>query len=105
MFPSHYLVIMLKRHLVGLYSGVLKELDEEDLERVKKYAEEVDAVYQIIDPGYQKDRGTILRHLCEVHKVRPNTTTVIDIITVIVVITKLPLPPAICTPSLTIQAS
>ena len=76
---------MLKRHLVGLYSGVLKELDDEDLERVKKYAEEVDAVYQIIDPGYQKDRGTILRHLCEVHKVRINTSIVINIVIIVVI--------------------
>lgn len=66
--PSHYLVILLKRHLVGLYSGCLDKLDIEDLERVKSYAEEVDAVYQIIDPGYQKERGTILRALCEVSK-------------------------------------
>jgi hypothetical protein len=61
-------MIMLKRHLVGLYSGVLAKLDNEDLERVKSYAEDVDAVYQIIDPGYQKDRGIVLRSLCEVHK-------------------------------------
>ena len=37
--------------------------------QVKKYCEEVDAVYQIIDPGYQKERGTILRALCEVSKI------------------------------------
>ena len=35
---------------------------------MKKYCEEVDAVYQIIDPGYQKERGTILRTLCETCK-------------------------------------
>merc|ERR1712059_50743 len=64
--PRHYLVILLKRHLVGLYSGVLSKLDTDDLERVRQYAEEVDAVYQIIDPGYQKERGTILRALCQV---------------------------------------
>ena len=32
--PKHYLMIMLKRHLVQLYSGVLAQLDDEDLERV-----------------------------------------------------------------------
>ena len=32
--PQHYLMIMLKRHLVQLYSGVLAQLDDEDLERV-----------------------------------------------------------------------
>ena len=32
------------------------------------YCEQVDAVYQIIDPGYQKERGTIIRALCEVSK-------------------------------------
>merc|ERR1712156_665548 len=56
--PQHYLMIMLKRHLVQLYSGVLAQLDNEDVERV----------YDIIDPGYQKERGTILGSLCEVHK-------------------------------------
>jgi len=66
--PNHYLNVLLKRHLVGLYSGVLAQLETEDLERVKRYCEEVDAVYQIIDPGYQKERGTILRALCEVSK-------------------------------------
>ena len=35
---------------------------------MKRYCEEVDSVYQIIDPGYQKERGTILRALCEVSK-------------------------------------
>ena len=35
---------------------------------MKKYCEDVDSVYQIIDPGYQKERGTILRALCEVSK-------------------------------------
>ena len=82
--PHHYLMIMLKRHLVHLYSGVLAQLDDEDLERVtlylslkthlnisslpqvKKYAEDVASVYDVIDPGYQKERGTILGSLCEV---------------------------------------
>ena len=36
---------------------------------MKKYCEEVDRVYQIIDPGYQKERGTMLRALCEVAKI------------------------------------
>lgn len=36
---------------------------------MKRYCEEVDGVYQIIDPGYQKERGTILRALCEVSKI------------------------------------
>jgi len=66
--PNHYLNILLKRHLIGLYSGVLGQLETEDLERVKRYCEVVDGVYQIIDPGYQKERGTILRALCEVSK-------------------------------------
>ena len=35
--PHHYLMIMLKRHLVHLYSGVLAQLDDEDLERVTLY--------------------------------------------------------------------
>ena len=34
--------------------------------QVKKYAEDVARVYDIIDPGYQKERGTILGSLCEV---------------------------------------
>lgn len=65
----HFLVILLKRHLVGLYSSVLKELEVEDLERVKEYATDIDTVYKIVDPGYQKDRGTVLRALCETEKV------------------------------------
>ena len=36
---------------------------------MKRYCEEVDSVYQIIDPGYQKERGTMLRALCEVAKI------------------------------------
>ena len=32
--PNHYLNILLKRHLVGLYSGVLTQLEADDLERV-----------------------------------------------------------------------
>ena len=36
---------------------------------MKRYCEEVDNVYQIIDPGYQKERGTMLRALCEVAKI------------------------------------
>ena len=32
--PNHYLMILLKRHMVGLYSTVLAELEAEDLERV-----------------------------------------------------------------------
>ena len=36
---------------------------------MKRYCEEVDGVYQIIDPGYQKERGTMLRALCEVAKI------------------------------------
>merc|ERR1719273_3024891 len=67
--PNHYLNILLKRHLIGLYSGVLAQLETEDLERVKRYCEVVDGVYQIIDPGYQKERGTMLRALCEVAKI------------------------------------
>jgi len=66
--PKHYLMIMLKRHLAHLYSSVLAQLDDEDLERVKKYAEDVASVYDVIDPGYQKERGTILGTLCEVQK-------------------------------------
>ena len=66
--PYHYLMVLLKRHMVGLYSTALPQLDTEDLERVRGYCEQVDSVYQIIDPGYQKERGTILRALCEVCK-------------------------------------
>ena len=32
--PNHYLMILLKRHMVGLYSTVLTELEAKDLERV-----------------------------------------------------------------------
>ena len=33
---------------------------------MNKYAEDVASVYDVIDPGYQKERGTILGTLCEV---------------------------------------
>ena len=33
--PNHYLMVLLKRHMVGLYSTVLAELEAEDLERVR----------------------------------------------------------------------
>ena len=33
--PNHYLMVLLKRHMVGLYSTVLTELETEDLERVR----------------------------------------------------------------------
>ena len=36
--------------------------------QVKKYAEDVASVYDVIDPGYQKERGTILGTLCEVFR-------------------------------------
>ena len=32
--PNLYLMILLKRHMVGLYSTVLTELEAKDLERV-----------------------------------------------------------------------
>jgi hypothetical protein len=47
---------------------VLEKLAAEDLERVKTYCEAVDSSYQVIDPGYHRDRGTVLRALCEVEK-------------------------------------
>ena len=46
-----------------IYCGICSHLIQ-----VKKYCEEVDGVYQIIDPGYQKERGAILRAPCEVSK-------------------------------------
>ena len=49
-------------------SSVLEKLAAEDLERVKTYCEAVEASYQVIDPGYHRDRGTVLRALCEVEK-------------------------------------
>jgi len=65
---NHYLMILLKRHLVGLYSSNFKNLSTSCLEQVQKYAESLVSFYEIIDPGYQKERGTILRTLCEVKK-------------------------------------
>jgi len=67
--PSHYLMLLLKRHLIGLYNVCLMSLDLEDLERVESYCKCVDDSYQIIDPGYQKDRGSVLRIMCEVKKI------------------------------------
>ena len=64
----HYLVILAKRHLVGLYQSVLDQLDIEDLEREKEYCKDIEEVYAIIDPGYHKDPGTVLRAHCETNK-------------------------------------
>jgi hypothetical protein len=47
---------------------VLEKLSGEDLERVKTYCETVNSCYEVIDPGYHRDRGTILRALCQVEK-------------------------------------
>ena len=32
--PNHYLMVLLKRHMIGLYSASLSELEAKDLERV-----------------------------------------------------------------------
>ena len=32
--PNHYLMVLLKRHMVGLYSGSWTDLNIEDMERV-----------------------------------------------------------------------
>jgi len=66
--PTHYLTILLKRQLVGLYTKDITMLETKELERVKLFCEDLDKVYQIIDPGYQKDRGVILRALSETEK-------------------------------------
>jgi len=66
--PHHYLMILLKRHLLGLYSAQLQSLGMEELQKVKQYGESVNEAYEIIDPGYHKDRGTVLRAHCEVSK-------------------------------------
>ena len=34
--PNHYLMVLLKRHMVGLYSTVLTEMEAPDLERVSR---------------------------------------------------------------------
>ena len=34
--------------------------------QVESYCKCVDDAYNIIDPGYQKDRGSVLRTMCEV---------------------------------------
>ena len=34
--PNHYLMVLLKRHMVGLYSGNWTDLNIEDMERVSK---------------------------------------------------------------------
>jgi len=66
---NHFLMILLKRHLIGLYCLSFGDLDIKTLEKVKTYCESVEYVYNTIDPGYHKDRGTILRALSEVSKI------------------------------------
>jgi len=66
--PNHYLMVLLKRHLVGLYSADMASHDTATLEKVSRYADCVESVYSRIDPGSHKERGTILRALCEVNK-------------------------------------
>jgi len=66
---NHFLMVLLKRHLIGLYCLTLEDLNIPTLEKVKGYCESIEKVYNTIDPGYHKDRGTILRALSEVSKI------------------------------------
>jgi len=66
--PKHYLILMIKRHLVGLYSPKFNELENFQLEKIAKFCEEIISTYEIIDPGFYKEKGTILLALCEAKK-------------------------------------
>jgi len=59
---------MIKRHLVGLYSPKFNELENFQLEKIAKFCEEIISTYEIIDPGFYKEKGTILLALCEAKK-------------------------------------
>lgn len=65
---KHYLILMIKRHLVGLYSPQFNKLEDFQLEKIMKFCEEIVSTYEIIDPGFYKEKGTILLALCEAKK-------------------------------------
>ena len=46
--PNHYLMILLKRHMVGLYSTVLTELEAKDLERVGGLAQGEELIRSVV---------------------------------------------------------
>ena len=46
--PNHYLMILLKRHMVGLYSTVLTELEAKDLERVGGMAQGEELIRSVV---------------------------------------------------------
>jgi len=66
--PTHYLMLLSKRHLIGLYSVALTKLETSKLKKVIQYCEEINATYDIIDPGLFKDKGAVLLALCEAKK-------------------------------------
>ncbi|TRY75019.1 hypothetical protein TCAL_07034 [Tigriopus californicus] len=68
--PNHFLLILLKRHIIALGCDKISELELEQLEKIQTFCEEVLNVINRIDPGYNRDRGLILGHLANVKKFR-----------------------------------
>jgi len=64
----HYLMLLLKRHLTGLQSKDILNMSEEKLNQMKKFCEEIIETYDVIDPGYYKEKGVVTSVLCEVKK-------------------------------------
>jgi len=60
---NHYLLLLAKRHLIGAYGINLEQKPLEVLRRRKQLCEEALAVWNIIDPGLTKDRGSLLKDL------------------------------------------
>jgi len=63
----HYLVILVKKHIVAMFDD-LSSLSKEELKERLKLCEEVLIVYNIINPGRNTDRGKALRQKAETKK-------------------------------------
>lgn len=65
---NHYLLLLLKRHIIILSSSQFINLTIDELKKIQHLCEEVLQVLNAIDPGCNRDRGVILRHMSEVKK-------------------------------------
>lgn len=71
LYPTHYLIIALKRHLIYAYGRIpgyfLNELSEESIRRKHSYCQEILTIYEVIAPGFTKERGLTIFELCSVN--------------------------------------
>uniref|UniRef100_A0A0K2U0Z5 SET domain-containing protein n=1 Tax=Lepeophtheirus salmonis TaxID=72036 RepID=A0A0K2U0Z5_LEPSM len=62
---THYLMILLKRHIITIYG---ESTEQEDLEKKIDLCEEVLNGICKMDSGYNRDRGMVLQYLCDAQK-------------------------------------